>query len=90
MAVAGKYIRQEHPTIDELAAEQGVVYPRAPRELLGDIRPEDESADDFLKALREWRGHRNTDPAALYDAPLVTHNVSDYLGVPGPKLISER
>ena len=26
--------------------------------------------------------------ALLYDAPLVTHNVSDYLGVPGLKLIS--
>jgi tRNA(fMet)-specific endonuclease VapC len=27
--------------------------------------------------------------AALYDAPLATHNASDYLGVPGLKLISE-
>ena len=26
--------------------------------------------------------------ALLYDAPLVTHNGSDYLGVPGLKLIS--
>jgi len=28
--------------------------------------------------------------AALYDAPLLTHNASDYLGVPGLKLITER
>ena len=27
--------------------------------------------------------------AVLYDAPLITHNVSDYLGVPGLKLITE-
>ena len=27
--------------------------------------------------------------AALYEAPLISHNVSDYLGVPGLKLISE-
>ena len=64
MSVAGKYIRQGHPMIDELVAEQGVIFPRDPRELLGDFWPEDESIDDFLRALREWRGHRNTDPAA--------------------------
>jgi tRNA(fMet)-specific endonuclease VapC len=27
--------------------------------------------------------------AVLYDAPLITHNVGDYLGVPGLKLITE-
>jgi tRNA(fMet)-specific endonuclease VapC len=27
--------------------------------------------------------------AALYDAPLITHNASDYLGVPGLTLITE-
>lgn len=27
--------------------------------------------------------------AALYDSPLITHNASDYLGVPGLKLITE-
>ncbi|HLJ46465.1 MAG TPA: PIN domain-containing protein [Bryobacteraceae bacterium] len=26
----------------------------------------------------------------LYDAPLITHNLTDYLGVPGLKLISRR
>jgi len=34
--------------IDELVAEQGVIFPRDPRELLGDFWPEDESIDDFL------------------------------------------
>jgi len=27
--------------------------------------------------------------AVLYDAPLVTHNASDYAGVPGLKLLTE-
>jgi hypothetical protein len=27
-------------------------------------KPEEESIDDFLAALREWRGHAKTDPAA--------------------------
>jgi tRNA(fMet)-specific endonuclease VapC len=27
--------------------------------------------------------------AVLFDAPLITHNVSDYLGVPGLKLLTE-
>jgi hypothetical protein len=64
MAAADKYIREGHPTIGELAADQGVIFPRDPRDLLADGWPEDESVDDFLIALREWRGHRNTDPAA--------------------------
>jgi hypothetical protein len=64
MSVAEKYTREGHPAIDELAAEQGVVFPRDPRELLGDFWPAEESIDDFLSALREWRGHTGTDPAA--------------------------
>ena len=28
--------------------------------------------------------------AKLYDAPLITHNASDYLGVPGLRLITEQ
>ena len=64
MSAANKYINEGHPTIEELIAEQGVVFPRDPRDLLGDPWPGDESIDDFLSALREWRGHRNTDPAA--------------------------
>ena len=64
MSVAGQYTREGHPTIEELIREQRVVFPRDPHDLLGDFWPEDESVDDFLRALREWRGHRNTDPAA--------------------------
>lgn len=64
MSAAEKYVREGHPAIEELAAEQGVVFPRDPRELLGDFWPEDEGVDVFLSALREWRGHAMTDPAA--------------------------
>ena len=54
-------VNHGHPTIEELIAEQGVVFPRDPGDLLGDFWPEEESIDDFIRAMREWRGHRNTD-----------------------------
>jgi hypothetical protein len=64
MSAAEKNVGEGHPTIDELVATQGVVFPRDPSELLGDFWPEEESIDDFLSAMREWRGHTKTDPAA--------------------------
>lgn len=64
MSLAEKYAREGHPTIAELMAEQQVEFPRDPQVLLGDFWPEGESIDDFLAALREWRGHTKTDPAA--------------------------
>ena len=64
MSSSEKYTRAGHPAIEELIAEQGVVFPRDPRELLGNFWPEEESIDEFLSALREWRGHAKTDPAA--------------------------
>lgn len=35
-------------------AAQGVTFPR---DFLGNFWPEDESLDDFLAALHDWRGH---------------------------------
>ncbi len=64
MPIADKYARQGHPSIDELIAEQGVTFPRDPCDLLGSFWPDNESIDDFLAALREWRGRARTDPAA--------------------------
>ena len=64
MSLAEKYVREGHPMIDELIAEQRVEFPRDPQDLLGNFWPEEESIDDFLAALREWRGHTKTDPAA--------------------------
>jgi hypothetical protein len=59
-----KYIRKGHPTAEELIEAQGLSFPRDPRDLLGAFWPEEESIDDFLATMREWRGHAKTDPAA--------------------------
>lgn len=64
MAISEKYVRGGHPALEELIAEQQLSFPRDPRELLGDFWPEEESIDDFLQAMHEWRGHVKTDPAA--------------------------
>jgi hypothetical protein len=64
VSLADKYLRKGHPTIEELIREQRVDFPRDPCDLLGDFWPEEESINDFLAALREWRGHTKTDPAA--------------------------
>lgn len=56
MRRAEQYTHNGHPSLDELIAEQRVVFPGDPKELLGDSWPEDESIDDFVAALREWRG----------------------------------
>ena len=59
-----KYTRRGHPTVEELVSAQGLTFPCDPHELVGDFWPEEESLDDFLAAIREWRGHMKTDPAA--------------------------
>jgi len=63
-SVADRYVRTGHPSIEELVAEQGTKFRPDPAELLGDFWPEDESIDDFLRALHEWRGHDRSDRAA--------------------------
>jgi hypothetical protein len=59
-----KYTRVGHPSADELIAAQGLTFPSDPAVLLGGFWPEEESIDDFLAVVREWRGHAKTDPAA--------------------------
>jgi hypothetical protein len=63
-SVAEKYARAGHPSIQELVAEQGTKFRTDPAELLGDFWPEEESIEDFLRALNEWRGHDRSDRAA--------------------------
>ncbi|HXM40233.1 MAG TPA: hypothetical protein VN924_03225 [Bryobacteraceae bacterium] len=53
-----KYIRRGHPTVDELIAAQNLSFPRDPVDLLGNFWPENESIEDFLTALRAWRGRK--------------------------------
>ncbi|MGO9255019.1 MAG: hypothetical protein ACLQU1_01760 [Bryobacteraceae bacterium] len=55
--IAERYARAGHPSIEELVAEQGTKFRADPADLLGDFWPEEESLEDFLRALREWRGH---------------------------------
>jgi hypothetical protein len=45
-------------------AEQGTAPIADVWRLHGDFWPEEESIEDFLDALHEWRGHGRTDPAA--------------------------
>ena len=62
--VSQRYLRSGHPSVEELMAEQGVKPVTDVRELLGDFWPEDESVDDFITAIRDWRGHSKNDQAA--------------------------
>ena len=59
-----KYTSAGHPSVAELRLAQGTTPTSDPRELIGDFWPEEENIDDFLAALREWRGHTETDRAA--------------------------
>ena len=62
--VTQKYVRHGHPSVEELCEAQGLTFPQDPGTLRGDFWPENESLDDFLAAMREWRGHEKNDPAA--------------------------
>lgn len=52
------------PALEELISQQGKGLVEKLSALQGDFWPEDESIEDFLAALHEWRGHRLADPAA--------------------------
>ena len=47
MSLAEKYIREGHPSVDELIAEQGAVFPRNPEDLLGE-----DSSEESVGELR--------------------------------------
>ena len=50
-------------SLEELARQQVVQPVTDPRNLLGTFWPEDETADDFLAAVRAIRKGEATDPA---------------------------
>lgn len=54
---------EANPTLDELIAQQGKGPVSDIRVLHGDFWPHEESIEDFLAALHEWRGHGKADPA---------------------------
>jgi hypothetical protein len=53
-----------NPSLEELIAQQGKRPITDVAVLHGNFWPEEESIEDFLAALSEWRGHRRADPAA--------------------------
>ena len=59
-----RYAASGHPSVEQLMAEQGTGPITDVSMLHGDFWPEEESIEDFLDTLHEWRGHKRTDPAA--------------------------
>ena len=58
------YSATGHPSIEQLMAAQGTGPITDVSALHGDFWPEEESIEEFLEMLHEWRGHTRTDPAA--------------------------
>jgi hypothetical protein len=55
-AVSGStFFTQRQTDLTDLAAQQGVQPVMNFDDLLGDFWPEDETADDFIAAVRRWR-----------------------------------
>ena len=61
---AARYSAEGHPSVEQLTTEQGTGPIADVSSLHGDFWPEEESIEEFLAALHEWRGHSCTDPAA--------------------------
>jgi hypothetical protein len=59
-----RYNFDADPSLDEIIAQQGKGPIHDHRVLLGNFWPEDESVEDFLAALHEWRGHKRANPAS--------------------------
>ena len=58
------YSAAGHPSFEQLMAEQGAGPVTDVSLLHGDFWPEEESIEEFLATLHEWRGHQRTEPAA--------------------------
>jgi hypothetical protein len=59
-----RYNFDADPSLDEIIAQQGKGPVTDLSVLHGDFWPEEESIEDFLAALHEWRGHNRADSAA--------------------------
>lgn len=53
-----------HPSIEQLMTEQGTGPITDVSVLHGDFWPEEESVEEFVATVREWRGHKRTAPPA--------------------------
>jgi hypothetical protein len=58
------YASTGHPSFEQLMAEQGTGPITDVSVLHGDFWPEEESIEEFLATLYEWRGRKQADPAA--------------------------
>ena len=58
------YAASGHPSIEQLMAEQGTGPITDVSLLHRDFWPEEESVEEFVATIREWRGHKRTDPSA--------------------------
>ena len=58
------YASSGHPSFEHLMAEQGTGPITDVSVLHGDFWPEEESIEEFLETLYEWRGRKRIDPAA--------------------------
>lgn len=58
------YASAGHPSAEQLSVEQGTGPIADTSVLHGDFWPEDESVEEFVATIREWRGHKQTDPSA--------------------------
>ena len=64
VSIPSAYSATGHPSIEQLMVEQGTGPIADVSALHGDFWPEEESIEEFLETLHEWRGHKPTDPAA--------------------------
>ncbi len=58
------YSAAGHPSFAQLMAEQGTGPITDVSLLHGDFWPKEESIEEFLATLHEWRGHKRTEPTA--------------------------
>jgi len=59
-----RYNFDADPSLDEIIDQQAKGPITDLSDLHGDFWPEEESIEDFLAALHEWRGHKRADPAS--------------------------
>jgi hypothetical protein len=57
--------RRPPEELDVLTASQGVPLDLPVEELIGDFWPQDETADEFIAAVREWRRDGTEAPGSL-------------------------
>ncbi|MBI4905941.1 MAG: hypothetical protein HY820_20065 [Acidobacteria bacterium] len=60
-----RYASYDHPSVEQLMAEQGTGPVTDVSQLHGDCWPEEESIEEFLDALHEWRGQAG--PTLLHE-----------------------